>query len=265
VTSTAAAAGSSERQGDLWGARARDWAENEVQQAPTYAEAIRRVALAPGQRVLDVGCGSGVFLQAAAELGADVCGLDASAALIEIARERVPGAVLHVGDMQSLPFADDDFDVVAGFNSFFFATDMVAALREAARVAKPGAPVVIQTWGRPERCDLTAVLRAIGALRSSPPGGPPAPPLSHPGVLEQLAAQAGLTPNIAFDLSYALDYPDEDTLVRRLQSPGGAIEAIRTAGEQAVRTAIIEALAAHRASGGGYRLENEWHYLIARA
>ena len=51
--------------------------------------------------------------------------------------------------MQFLPYDDDQFDVVAGFNSFFFAADMVAALREAARVAKLGTPVVIQVWGRP--------------------------------------------------------------------------------------------------------------------
>jgi len=43
-----------------------------------------------------------------------------------------------------LLYEDDTYDLVTGFNSFFFANDMVAALREAGRVAKPGAPVVIQ-------------------------------------------------------------------------------------------------------------------------
>jgi len=49
--------------------------------------------------------------------------------------------------MEDLPWEDDTFDLVTGFNSFFFATDMIAALREAGRVARPGAPVVIQVWG----------------------------------------------------------------------------------------------------------------------
>jgi cyclopropane fatty-acyl-phospholipid synthase-like methyltransferase len=61
--------GSAQRWGPLWGARARDWAANEEQQAPTYAKAIRRVGITGGQRVLEVGCGSGVFLRAAADRG----------------------------------------------------------------------------------------------------------------------------------------------------------------------------------------------------
>src|SRR5215203_2826559 len=125
-----------ERQADLWGSRPRDWADNEVRQQPLYEEAIRRVALQPGEHLLEVGCGSGVFLRLAADRGAHVAGLDVSEPLLAIARERVPDADLRSGDMESLPFADASFDVVAGFCSFFFADDMIAALREAARVAK---------------------------------------------------------------------------------------------------------------------------------
>ena len=123
--------------------------------------------------MLEVGCGSGVFLRAAADRGAEVYGLDASESLLELARARVPEADLRHGDMQFLPYEDDSFDVVAGFNSFFFAADMVAALREAGRVAKPGAPVVIQVWGRPERCALHAMKDAMG--RFLPPPDPDAP------------------------------------------------------------------------------------------
>jgi hypothetical protein len=49
------------------------------------------------------------------------------------------------------------FDVVTEFNSFFYAADMLGALREAGRVAKPGSPVVIQVWGRPESCNLESL------------------------------------------------------------------------------------------------------------
>jgi len=132
--------GSAERWGPIWGARPEDWARNEEQQLPTYDEAIRRVGIRAGQRVLEVGCGTGVFLQRVAQWGAKAYGLDASEALIEIARARVPGADLRVGDMQFLPYADDSFDLVAGFNAFFFAADMVAALREAGRGGEAGEP-----------------------------------------------------------------------------------------------------------------------------
>jgi SAM-dependent methyltransferase len=110
----------------------------------------------------------------------------------------VPEADLRVGDMQFLPYEDDSFDVVAGFNSFFFALDMVEALREAGRVAKPGSPVVIQVWGRPDRCDLSA-MKPVAApfMPKPPPDAPqpppdaPQPPLWKPGVLEELAEAAG--------------------------------------------------------------------------
>ena len=117
MSSTAPTPGSATRWGPLWGSRAEDWAATEEQQHPSYEEAIRRVGLSSGQEVLDVGCGTGVFLRAAADRGALVSGLDASEALIEIARRRVPDADLRVADLQRLPWDDDRFDVVAGFNS----------------------------------------------------------------------------------------------------------------------------------------------------
>jgi SAM-dependent methyltransferase len=207
MTSTASATGSAGRLGPLWDSAAGDWAGTEDQQVPTYEEAIHRIGVAPGGRVLDVGCGSGVFLRLVADRGARAFGLDASEALLALARARVPEADLRLGDMQSLPYADDVFDLVTGFNSFFFAADMVAAVREAGRVARPGAPVVLQVWGRPERCDLEAMKQAVRPfLRAPRAGTPAAPALWRPGVLEGVAAQAGLTPERSFDTRWAYRY-----------------------------------------------------------
>ena len=265
MSTATSASGSAERWGPRWGARAYDWAENELQQAPTYEAAIRRVGIRSGQRVLEVGCGTGVFLRAAADRGAEVSGLDASADLLEIARTRVPEADLRVGDMQFLPYEDDRFDLVAGFNTFFFAADMVAALREAGRVARPGAPVVIQVWGRPEACDLTAMKRVAAPYMPAPPPDAPRPPaLWRPGVLEQFATAAGLEPQDAFDHSWAYEYPDAETLGRCMAAVGGiGVAAGPREGE--LRAALVEALAPHRAPDGTYRLANEWRFLIARA
>ena len=113
---------SAARHGRLWGARAEAWAEEEAAEAPKYEAAIARVEIAPGQEVLDIGCGSGVFLRMAADRGARTSGLDASDGLLEVARRRLPDADLRVGDMQRLPWGDDRFDLVTGFNSFFFPT-----------------------------------------------------------------------------------------------------------------------------------------------
>jgi SAM-dependent methyltransferase len=252
--------------GPLWGARPQDWAENEDRQAPTYAEAIARVGLTPGDEVLDIGCGTGVFLRMAADRGAVPYGIDASEALLEIARRRVPGADLRAGAMESLPYADDSFDLVCGFNSFFFAADLVTALGEARRVAKPGARVLIQVWGPPERNELEPMKQVARRYAPPPPPDAPAPPeLWKPGVLEALATEAGLTPELAFDLGYAFAYPDEETLGRLLTAPMGLAALAGPDGEARLRGEVVAALSPHRTAGGAYRLRNEFHYLLTTA
>jgi SAM-dependent methyltransferase len=266
MTTLTGAMGSGVKQGELWGQRPYEWGAIEEQQLPTYEEGIRRAGIKSGDRVLDVGCGTGVFLEALMKLGARPHGLDASRALLRVARARVPQAELRVGDAEALPFEDDFFDVVTGFNSFFFADDMVAALREAGRVAKPGAPVLVQVWGPPERCDLAPMLKAVGSLRPhDPEPQPERPPLWKPGVLEEIATAAALEPEASFDLSTAFEFTGEEALIRHLLAPGGVTEAIRHSGKQAVSRAIVDALAPRRRRDGSYRLENEWHYLLARA
>jgi SAM-dependent methyltransferase len=258
--------GSAARWGPLWGARPDDWALSEEQQVPNYEEALKRVRVEPGQLVLDVGCGVGVFLGLVADRGAQPFGLDASEALIAAARERLPEADLRVGEMEALPYEDDTFDLVTGFSSFFFATDMVAALREAGRVAKPGAAVVIQVWGPHERNDLEAmkvIVRPFFPPR--PPDAPPEPELWRAGVLETMAAEAGLTPEGAFDISWAYEYPDEETLGRAMVAPAGIAALVGPSQEDALKAAIVEGLAPYRTPEGGYRLQNEYRLLIARA
>jgi SAM-dependent methyltransferase len=265
VSTTTEARGSAARWGPLWGARPADWALSEDQQIPTYEEALRNVELKPGQLVLDVGCGVGAFLRLVAERGAKPFGLDAAESLIELARARIPEADLRVGEMEALPYDDDTFDLVTGFNSFFFADDVVAALREAGRVAKPGAPVVIQVWGPHERNDLEAMKEIIRPFMPPRPADAPAEPdYSQPGVLEELATKANLTPETAFDTSWAFDY-DEGSLRRAMVAVAGISSIVGPEREQEVKDAIAAGLASRRAPDGRYVLQNEYHYLIARA
>jgi SAM-dependent methyltransferase len=266
MTPTTHARGSAERWGPLWGARPDDWAISEEQHVPGYEVVLERVSLEAGQRALDIGCGVGVFLGLVAERGAEPHGIDASESLLEVARRRVPEADLRVADMEALPYDDDAFDLVTGFTSFFFANDMLAALQEAGRVAKPGAPVVIQVWGDHERCSLEAMKQiARPFFPPRPPDAPPDPDFSQPGALEALAVDAGLTPVEAFESSWAYSYPDDETLASALVAPAGLALLAGPEREDELKTAIVEGLERYRAADGSYRLENEYRYLIARA
>jgi SAM-dependent methyltransferase len=268
VTSTQAVApaGSAERWGPLWGARPADWALSEDQQTPTYEAALARVDLKPGHAVLDIGCGVGAFLRLIRQRGARAFGIDASEALIKLARERLPDADLRVGDMEALPYQDDSFDFVSGFNSFFFANDIVAAVREAGRVARPGAPVLIQVWGTHKRNDLE-VMKEIARpyFPPRPADAPPEPDYSKPGVLEDIATRAGVTPEQVFDVTWAFEFADEEIMTRALAAPAGLAVLVGPEREPEFKRALIDGLSPYRHADGRYRLSNEYHYLIARA
>ena len=123
--------------GRLWGARARDWAElQESMTRPVYDAVFERTGVGAQTNYLDVGCGSGLAAQLAAERGAKVSGVDAAENLLAIAQSRVSAGQFRVADLEELPFADHTFDVVTGFNSFQYAGNPDAALAQAKRVAK---------------------------------------------------------------------------------------------------------------------------------
>ena len=84
-------------------------------------------------------------------------------------------------------------------------------------------------------------------------------------MLEGMAAEAALTPETAFDISYAFEYRDEETLAHLLTAPMGLAELAGPEREGVLRRELVEALAAYRAPDGSYRLTNEFHYLVARA
>jgi SAM-dependent methyltransferase len=259
-------AGSATVQGRLWSARAHDFTLLEPMQTPLYEAALDDLGIGAGKRVLDVGCGAGLFTALAAARGATVAGIDAAAALVAIAQERLPGAALSTGEMEELPYADDSFDAVTGFNAFQFAADPAHALAEAGRVAQPGAPVLIATWGRPEQCEAAGYVKAVGGLLPPPPPGAPGPfALSEPGAVERFAASGGLVPGARREVVCVWTYGDDESLIRALGSTGFAVRAAEVAGPAAVADAIRAAAAPYRASDGGYRLENVFTYLVARA
>ena len=114
----------------------------------------------PGDRVLDVACGTGVVARAAAERvnpGGSVTGVDLNPSMLAVARRIAPEIDWRQGDVASLPFDEHAFDVVTCQAGIFFFPDPTGALREMARVTRPGGRVVVQ---------------AFSSLRAQPAYGP---------------------------------------------------------------------------------------------
>ncbi len=98
-----------------------------------------------GRRILDAGCGSGPLAAALRDSGAVVTGFDVSAAMIDLARQRLGGdADLHVADLASpLPFADAEFDDVVASLVLHYLEDWAGPLAELRRVLKPGGRLIL--------------------------------------------------------------------------------------------------------------------------
>ncbi|MBN1847859.1 MAG: methyltransferase domain-containing protein [Deltaproteobacteria bacterium] len=91
----------------------------------------------PGEKILDIGCGSGRHLQFLSSLGMDITGVDASPYMINKAKERLGNrSVLKTGSAEDLPFEDNEFDLSVFMNTLEFLDDPSSALREAGRVTR---------------------------------------------------------------------------------------------------------------------------------
>jgi len=115
----------------------------------TTRETLRRLPMTSAARVLDVGCGTGELLRRlrAKYPEAALAGLDPVAQMLDVAREKLSGREdLRIGYADSLPWAAASFDIVVSCNMFHYITHPVAALREMARVVRPGGALVLTDW-----------------------------------------------------------------------------------------------------------------------
>lgn len=253
--------------GKLWGTRARDWADiQEGTVRPVFQEVLKQTNVGPQTRYLDVGCGAGMAAAMAADLGANVSGIDASDAMLSIAKERHPAGDFRVSDLETLPFDDNSFDVVTGFNSFQYAANPATALAEARRVTKPGGRVAMMTWGEPEGMEAATLVAFTKPFVPAPPPGTPGPfALSDETVLRKFASDAGLTAEAVFDVDSPWTFPDLETAVRGMTSPGVVVRAAELAGQEVIDAACAKAFTPYRQPDGSYRVGATFRCLLARA
>jgi SAM-dependent methyltransferase len=162
--------------------------------AVRVAEAAR---VAPGDRVLDVACGTGILARrvlARVAPGGAVAGIDAAPGMLEVARRLEPAVDWRHGTAEELPFPDACFDrVVSQFGLMFF-DDRERAIGEMLRVLKPGGTLAVAVWDAleanpPYAAEVALVERLAGAAAADALRAPFA--LGDAGALAALFSRAG--------------------------------------------------------------------------
>ena len=255
---------SSEIQGNLWGAAARDWAELfEPMSRPIWVAMLNSAEVSEGTRFLDVGCGGGGGSVLAVERGARVSGLDAAEALIDIARERMPDADFQVGDMEELPYDDNIFDVTFASMSIMFATNPSVALSEMKRVTVPQGRITVGIWSQPENCQYRYVLKAITDTLPSRLLGKGPFVLSGTGILEGLMKAVGLSVLDSGEVDAPFLFSDLQIMWQIVSSAGPVQSAKQLVSERELIAAMTQATKPFQTDKGEILMNNRFRYVTA--
>ena len=159
----------------------------EAYTTPAAAALVEFARAQRGDKVLDVGCGTGVVAVTAARRGAQVKALDLSPVLIERARWNADTAGVAIefteGDAEALPYPDASFDIVLSQYGHMFAPRPEVAVSEMLRVLKPGGRIAFSTW--PPELFIGRMFSLGGQYLPPPPGVPPVALWGDPNVVRE--------------------------------------------------------------------------------
>jgi SAM-dependent methyltransferase len=223
-----------------WGRKAVDFAALfEPANSREYVAMHHQLDVRDGDRLLDVACGSGFAIELAQLRGARCAGIDASARLIAVARDRNPAADIRVGDMFALPWEDATFDLVTSFRGIWGTTADV--MNEVFRVLAPDGRVGITVWGHIKVSPgawAMAPFRLAEQAKVDHQADMVA--LGRPGAGEELLGGYGFVDIERVKVPCVWDFADPEIYARALASTGPAYEAIQNVGEEAFMLAAIE-------------------------
>ena len=214
------------------------------------------VGAGPGLSLLDVATGPGYVAERAVARGSEVVGLDLADAMLDYARDRVPGAEFVHGDATALPFDDSSFDAVAASFVLLHLGRPERAASEAARVLKPGGAAAFTVWDVPARGRwlgiLLDALADVGA--ESIPPGPPFFRFADEVELVRLLSDAGLADAAVETIDFPLRIQSADELWFGLVEGTVRVRSLvqaQTAGTQeSIRARFEELLEEHREGDG---------------
>jgi ubiquinone/menaquinone biosynthesis C-methylase UbiE len=232
------------------------------------SDLVGRVAVAAGETVLDVACGTGNATIPAAQAGARTTGLDITPELFEGARRRAADAGVEIdwieGDAENLPFDDGSFDVVLSAFGCMFAPDQRKAAAEIARVLRPGGRIGIAAWT--PNGGIGRFFATVSAFAPPPPPDFQPPPLwgtrDH---VSGLFAETGVEPRFE-DAKVRFEFESAEAVTDEYSAKFGPIVMLRQMLEPEGRWDELRAelLAYYRESeetkGGKVALDGE--YLI---
>ncbi|MGH8671907.1 MAG: class I SAM-dependent methyltransferase [Burkholderiales bacterium] len=163
-----------------WGCGGPDYDRISASIADSIEHCVQRLAIRPGERVLDVATGTGWTARRAAARGASVIGVDIGADLIEAARSIASEARLpiefQVGDAEKLWFEDESFDAVISTCGVMFVRDPEAAAAELTRVCKKGGRLGLTTW--PADGAVAGIFKLMKPYLPTAPSPPPPSPFA---------------------------------------------------------------------------------------
>jgi ubiquinone/menaquinone biosynthesis C-methylase UbiE len=222
---------------------------------PALLDAAR---VGPGQTVLDVATGPGYAAAEAADRGARAVGVDFSGDMLELAAGLHPGIDFRRADAAALPFEDASFD--AAFANFLMphAPDLPVAVRELARVVRPGGRVALTTWDPEPTTYVTALVRSVAAAGAEIPpelaSGPSFFQYSADDEFASLLAGAGLTEPSVAPVRFTHRVADVDAFYRDLLAGtvrmGVVIAAQAPDVRERIHSGFRDGLQAWRAEGG---------------
>lgn len=244
-----------------------------TQLEPAHGRMLDMVDLQPGERVLDVACGTGLVTFRIADLVAPegaVVGTDISGRMVEaaggIAAQRgIANARFERADAEELPFADHTFDAAVCGLGLMYVPDPQKALSEMHRVLKPGGRAAAAVWGARASCGWAEIF-PITAARVSSPVCPMFFRLGTHDVLARTFEDAGFTDVRLERLSTTLTYRSPHEALTAVFE-GGPVTLAYSRFDEATRRAVhaeyLGSIAAYRA-GDGYRIPGEFVVASAR-